>query len=122
MATKDLIKKIKSSNDIKPDQLKYTQQKDQEMSEVLPITLEETQTAEDRIKEEIETIEKLEDLPDRKYLEDKFDKLKIKIEELTEQSEILKTNLELLLETNIKLRQFLVQQEKSKSKRLFKWL
>ena len=91
------------------------------MPEVRKIVLE-NKTAEERIKKEVEDIKKLDETPDRRYIEEKMDSLQSEVRLLREQFGAIQENLELLLETNIRLREFLAQREKSKLKRLFKWL
>lgn len=89
MATKDLIKRMSKSKDVRPDPMKRP--------EVKTVTLDEAESAMDRIKEEIESMAKEKELPDREYLDRRFDKLHKEVRSLENKLEDIINNMELIM-------------------------
>jgi len=89
MGTNDLVKKMSKSKDVRPEQMKKP--------EVKQVSLEEAESALDRIKEEIEDMAKEKELPNREYLDKKFDRLQRQIHTLDNKLNDIINNMELIM-------------------------
>ena len=127
MATKDLVKRMKSPSDIKPSLMRP---QEQNMPEIRKAILEENQTVEQRIQKEVEAIQRKEEIATRSFMDEQVQSLTKQLDSLKEDLEAVKSNMEILVSTNHKILGLLeelnkepIAEEPKGLKRLFKsWL
>lgn len=107
MATKDLIKRLKSSKDVKPMQVKPIE----------VVKLDEKESVEERIKEEMESMEKVEETPNREYMDKKFKKLENRLYALEERYDSIADNMELIMINKEQVNDLLEFLEQAKEKK-----
>lgn len=109
MGTNDLIKKMSKSKDVRPEPMKK--------AEVKTVSLEEAESAVDRIKEEIEDMAREKELPNREYLDKRFDRLQRQIHTLDNKLDDIINNMELIMLSKDAVEELIEFFQKAKEKK-----